>query len=266
MAEIDLFLLLAYLLLGSVAGIMGGLLGLGGGIIIVPALLYVFIKQGLSADILMHVAVATSLATIVFTSISSAYAHHQRGAVLWRQVRLLVPGIILGGGLGAVIADHLPSDTLRTIFGIFELLVAIQIGLNIKPSVQRELPGDGGMIIAGGGIGSLSTILGIGGGTITVPFLLWCNINIRNAVATSAACGLPIAITGTTVMIITGWDNQLLPDGTIGYVYWPAAITILFASVLSAPLGARLVHSMPIDRLKSVFAIILACVGIRMLF
>jgi uncharacterized membrane protein YfcA len=177
-----------------------------------------------------------------------------------------VPGIILGGGVGAIIADHLPSDTLRVVFGIFELLVAVQIGIDIKPSAQRKLPGGGGLIIAGGGIGSLSTILGIGGGTITVPFLLWCNINIRNAVATSAACGLPIAITGTTAMIITGWNHQLLPDGTIGYVYWPAAITILLASVLFAPLGARLVHSMPVDRLKRVFAIVLACIGIRMLF
>ncbi|MEE9552355.1 MAG: sulfite exporter TauE/SafE family protein [Gammaproteobacteria bacterium] len=266
MAETDLFILFAYLLLGSVAGIIGGLLGLGGGIIIVPALLYVFIRQGLSADILMHMAVATSLATIIFTSISSTYAHHRHGAVLWRQVRLLMPGIILGGCLGAFIAGHLPSDTLRTVFGIFELLVAIQIGLSIKPSAQRELPGGGGMIIAGGGIGSLSTILGIGGGTITVPFLLWCNINIRNAVATSAACGLPIAIAGTIAMIIAGWDHPLLPEGTIGYVYWPAAITILFASVLFAPLGARLAHSIPIDKLKSVFAVVLACVGIRMLF
>ncbi len=262
----DLFVWSAYLVLGVVAGLVGGLLGLGGGILIVPALLFLFIWQGMPADILMHLAVATSLFTIVFTSISSSYAHHKHQAVLWPQVFLLTPGIIIGAVFGAFLADYISSDILRRLFGIFEILVACQIGFSVKPSAQRSLPGRNGMLIAGGGIGTLSTILGIGGGTLTVPFLVWCHVNIRKAVATSSACGFPIALSGTLTMIYTGLDSNSLPENTIGYVYWPAALLILVTSVLFAPVGAKLAHSIPVDSLKRVFAIVLACVGLRMLF
>jgi len=243
----DLFVWSAYLVLGVVAGLVGGLLGLGGGILIVPALLFLFIWQGMPADILMHLAVATSLFTIVFTSISSSYAHHKHQAVLWSQVFLLTPGIIIGAVFGAFLADYISSDILRRLFGIFEILVACQIGFSVKPSAQRSLPGRNGMLIAGGGIGTLSTILGIGGGTLTVPFLVWCHVNIRKAVATSSACGFPIALAGTLAMIYTGLDSNSLPENTIGYVYWPAALLILVTSV-------------------RVFAIVLAGVCLRMLF
>jgi hypothetical protein len=263
---IDLFVWSAYLMLGVIAGLVGGLLGLGGGILIVPTLLFLFIWQGMPADILMHLAVATSLFTIVFTSISSSYAHHKHQAVLWSQVFLLTPGIIIGAVFGAFLADYISSDILRRLFGIFEILVACQIGFSVKPSGQRSLPGRNGMLIAGGGIGTLSTILGIGGGTLTVPFLVWCHVDIRKAVATSSACGFPIALAGTLAMIYTGLDSTSLPENTIGYVYWPAAILILATSVLFAPVGAKLAHSMPVDLLKRVFAIVLACVGLRMLF
>lgn len=256
----------AYLILGMVAGVIGGLLGLGGGIIIVPSLLFIFIWQGLPADILMHLAVATSLFTIVFTSISSSYAHHKHQAVLWPQVFLLAPGIIIGAVFGAFVADYISSDILRRLFGAFEILVALQIGLSVKPTAQRSLPTRNGMLIAGGGIGSLSTILGIGGGTLTVPFLIWCHVDMRKAVATSSACGFPIALAGTLTMIFTGLDSTSLPEHSIGYVYWPAAILILMTSVLFAPVGAKLAHSIPVESLKRVFAIVLACIGLRMLF
>lgn len=262
----DLFVWSAYLMLGVIAGLVGGLLGLGGGILIVPTLLFLFIWQGMPVDILMHLAVATSLFTIVFTSISSSYAHHKHQAVLWPQVFLLTPGIIIGAVFGAFLADYISSDILRRLFGVFEILVACQIGFSVKPSAQRSLPGRNGMLIAGGGIGTLSTILGIGGGTLTVPFLVWCHVNIRKAVATSSACGFPIALAGTLAMIFTGLDSPSLPENTIGYVYWPAAILILVTSVLFAPVGAKLAHSMPVDSLKRIFAIVLACVGLRMLF
>jgi uncharacterized membrane protein YfcA len=262
----DLFVWSAYLMLGVIAGLVGGLLGLGGGILIVPALLFLFIWQGMPADILMHLAVATSLFTIVFTSISSSYAHHKHQAVLWSQVFLLTPGIIIGAVFGAFLADYISSDILRRLFGIFEILVACQIGFSVKPSAQRSLPGRNGMLIAGGGIGTLSTILGIGGGTLTVPFFVWCHVDIRKAIATSSACGFPIALAGTLAMIYTGLDSTSLPENTIGYVHWPAAILILATSVLFAPVGAKLAHSMPVDLLKRVFAIVLACVGLRMLF
>ncbi len=262
----DLFIWSAYLMLGVFAGLVGGLLGLGGGILIVPALLFLFIWQGLPADILMHLAVATSLFTIVFTSASSSYTHHKHQAVLWPQMFLLTPGIILGAIAGALIADHLSSDILRRVFGIFEIFVALQIGFSVKPAVKRELPGKNGMLFAGGVIGTLSTILGIGGGTLTVPFLIWCHVDISKAVATSSACGFPIALAGTLTMIFTGLDYKELPENTIGYVYWPAAVLILITSVLFAPVGAKLAHAIPIDSLKRIFAIVLAGVGLRMLF
>ncbi len=264
--SVDLSAWSAYLMLGVMAGLVGGLLGLGGGILIVPALLFIFIWQGLPTDILMHLAIATSLFTIVFTSISSSYIHHKHQAVLWPQVFLLTPGIIIGTVVGAFLVDHISSDILRRLFGIFETLVACQIGFSVKPTVQRSLPARSGMFFAGGVIGLFSTILGIGGGTLTVPFLMWCHVDIRKAVATSSACGFPIALTGSLAMIFAGLDYSNLPEDSIGYVYWPAAILILVTSVLFAPVGAKLAHSMPVDSLKRIFAIVLAGVGLRMLF
>ena len=262
----ELFIWAAYLVLGAFAGLVGGLLGLGGGILIVPSLLLLFMWQDLSVDILMHLAVATSLFTIIFTSVSSSYAHHKHKAVLWRQVFLLTPGIIIGAVFGAFIADQISSDILRRLFGIFEILVACQIGFSVEPKAKRALPAHNGMFVAGGGIGSLSTILGIGGGTLTMPFLIWCHVDIRKAVATSSACSFPIALAGTLAMIFAGLDSKSLPEDSIGYVYWPAAILIIITSVLFAPIGARLTHSMPVSSLKRIFAIVLGCVGLRMLF
>jgi uncharacterized membrane protein YfcA len=264
--ELPWAILAAWLLLGAGAGVIAGLLGLGGGIVIVPALLYLFILQGMPAEIHMHMAVATSLATIVFTSVSSTWAHHRRQAVLWPSVIALSPGIVLGCIGGALIAHHLPSNTLRTTFGIFEILVGIQIAFGFRPHAHIKLPGPGGMFAAGSGIGALSTLLGIGGGTLTVPFLLWCNVNIRNAVATSSACGLPIAVVGTGALIFAGSAYQDLPSGTTGYVYWPAAVVIILGSVCTAPLGARLAHVLPVVLLKRIFAVVIAAIGLRMLW
>jgi len=264
-SELPAVILAAYLLLGAGAGVIAGLLGVGGGIVIVPALLYLFIRQGMPDAVLMHMAVATSLATIVFTSVASAWAHHRHQAVLWPSVLALTPGIILGSIGGALLAHHLPSPALRTIFGIFEILVGVQVGFGFKPGAHTSLPGRGGMLMAGGGIGALSTVLGIGGGTLTVPFLLWCNVHIRNAVATSSACGLPIAAVGAGALIIAGSAYQGLPPGSTGYVYWPAAIIIILGSMVTAPLGARLAHSLPVVLLKRIFAVVLVGIGIRML-
>ena len=262
---IDFMILVIYLLLGLLAGTLGGLMGIGGGIIIVPALHYIFIGQGFPAEILMHLAVATSLATIVFTSIFASWIHHHKGAVRWRAVGMLAPGILLGGMVGATIANFLPSDTLRIGFGLFELMVAVQIASDVKPLPHRDLPATGALVSVGGGIGMLSTLLGIGGGTLTVPFLLWCNVSMREAVATSSACGLPIALAGTTSMIVTGWNHPALPEDCLGYVYWPAALVIVAATFIAAPFGARQVHRLPIKTLKRLFAIVLTVVGVRML-
>lgn len=257
---------LTYLALGAAAGLVAGLLGVGGGLIIVPVLATQFHAQGFGADKLMHLAVGTSLATIVLTSISSVRAHHRHGAVDWSIFHQLTPGILLGALAGAALADLLASDSLRRIFGVFELAVAAQLAFGRPPAAHRTLPGRLALGSAGTVIGSVSAIVGIGGGTLTVPFLAWCNVPLRRAVATSAACGLPIAVAGATGYVLMGWGEEDLPAGATGYVYWPAFAGIVLASVLAAPLGARLAHRLPVDVLRRVFAVFLVALGIKMLW
>jgi uncharacterized membrane protein YfcA len=258
-------ILFFYLALGAFAGIMAGLLGVGGGLIIVPALAWILQLQQVSEAVIMHLAIGTSLATIVITSISSVRAHHHHGAVLWPVFWKLTPGIVAGALVGAKIADLLPSATLRIVFSLFVLLVAAQMGFAAKPAPHRDLPGTAGMLTAGGVIGFVSAIVGIGGGSLTVPFLNWCNTSIRHAVATSAACGLPIAIAGALGFVVNGWNRADLPSWSGGYVYGPALLGIAAASMLSAPWGARLAHTLPTEVLKKVFAGFLAIVGVKML-
>lgn len=254
-----------YLLLGMVAGLLAGMLGVGGGLVIVPVLVLLFGWADMTPSIIMHLALGTSLATIVVTSISSTWAHHRFGAVLWPVCLRLTPGIVLGAWLGAAFADQLSSDGLQRIFGIFELLVALQMGLALQPAAHRQLPGPAVMGLAGGVTGAVSAIVGIGGGTLTVPFLHWCNVSIRNAVATSAACGLPIALSGALGYLVTGWGNPGLPAWSSGYLYWPAFAAIMITSLLFAPLGAHLAHRLPATRLKQLFALFLTVVGAAML-
>lgn len=256
---------LLYLALGAGVGIMAGLLGVGGGLIIVPTLAWIFHNQQVNEALLMHLVLGTSLATIVITSISSVRAHHQHRAVQWAAMWQLVPGIVVGAWLGAAIADLLPSAALTKIFAVFVLTVAAQMVFGMKPAAHRELPGQLGMSVAGGLIGGISAIVGIGGGSLTVPFLTWCNISIRHAVATSAACGLPIALAGSIGFIVTGWKHTQLPAWSVGYVYLPALLGIAAASMLTAPIGARLAHTLPTAMLKKIFAIFLIVIGIRML-
>lgn len=257
--------LLLYLALGAFAGVMAGMLGVGGGLIIVPVLAWIFGRQQVSDTLIMHLAIGTSLASIVVTSISSVRAHHRRGAVLWPAFWRLTPGIVIGAWLGAAVADVLSSAALTKIFAVFVLMVSAQMAFGAKPAPQRELPGAAGMAATGGVIGALSAIVGIGGGSLTVPFLIWCNIHMRQAVATSAACGLPIALAGALGFIVTGFNAADLPAWSLGYVYGPALIGVAFASMLTAPLGAKLAHTLPTDSLKKVFAVFLAAVGAKML-
>lgn len=257
--------LFIYLSVGALAGILAGLFGVGGGLVIVPVLAFVFSSQGVDPGVLMHMAIGTSLATIVFTSVASVRAHHLRGAVLWPVFVRLAPGIVLGAWAGAALADVLPGLALKRVFGVFELLVAAQMAFAVKPSPRRILPGRFGTAAAGAVIGSVSAMVGIGGGTLTVPYLVWNNVVVRQAVATSAACGLPIALAGAIGFSVAGWGEPRLPPWATGYVYWPAAAGIVAASVLFAPLGARIAHSLPPARLRQIFALFLALLGIRML-
>jgi uncharacterized membrane protein YfcA len=253
--------LLIYMAVGAFAGLIAGLFGVGGGLVIVPVLVYVFSHQGMDASELVHMAIGTSLATIVFTSISSVVAHHKRGAVLWPVFWRLTPGIVVGALLGAVIADWMPSIALRRFFAVFEWFVGIQMIINRQTNPGRVIPGPLGLLGAGSLIGTVSAIVGIGGGTLTVPFLVWCNTVMKNAVATSSACGIPIAIAGTAGFILTGWSATASVPWSLGYLYLPALVGVAAFSILFAPLGARLAHRLPGEKLKRMFGVFLLGLG-----
>jgi len=260
---IDAFLysITAYLLLGAFAGTVAGLLGVGGGLIIVPVLAALFARQGIEPGIIMHLAVGTSLATMVVTSISSVYSHHRHGAVLWGIFWRLTPGIIVGAWIGSWLASLLPTREFKLIFGAFELLVAAQMAFGLKPPASSSVPGSIGLTTAGSVIGTVSAIVGIGGGTLTVPFLTWCQVKIHNAIATSAACGLPIAVAGSIGFMVTGSSQNSLPGYASGFVYWPAFLGIVIASAMFAPLGAKLAHRLSTKKLRVVFAMFLVGLG-----
>ncbi|MDR3641290.1 MAG: sulfite exporter TauE/SafE family protein [Humidesulfovibrio sp.] len=259
---------LLYLGTGAIAGIMAGLLGIGGGLVIVPILNLTFTAQGLPGDYIQHLALGTSLATIIFTSISSMRAHHKRGALLWPVFKAITPGILIGGFLGSTVASLLSSRFLSAFFVVFLYYVSAQMLLNIKPKASREVPGPFGMFGAGGVIGGVSSLVGIGGGTMTVPFLTWCNVPMRTCIGTSAAVGLPIALASTAGYILNGLDANLpgISGGYLGFIYLPALFGVVVASVLTAPLGAKLAHNLPVGRLKKIFACLLLIVATRMLW
>ena len=261
----QIILLVSYLAVGAVAGLMAGLFGIGGGMIIVPVLVIAFASQGFSSDVLVHMAVATSLATIAFTAISSVKTHHEKGAVDWDIVVGLSLGILFGAVLGVITADWLSGIWLQTVIGISALMVAAQMGFGLQPKPTRQVPGKAGLAGAGGFIGWASAICGIGGGSLTVPYLTWCNHPMQRSVATAAACGLPIAVVGAVSNVIVGWDNPNLPAETFGYVYWPALLGIVVTSVPFARIGAKLAHKLSPQRLKKLFALLLVGVGLKFL-
>jgi len=251
--------------MGALAGTLAGLLGIGGGIIIVPVLALVFEGRAVGPELVMHIAIGTSLATIAVTSLSSIRAHHRRHAIDWAVFRRITPGILLGGFLGALIADALPGDTLRVLFAIFMLLVAAQFAFAGTPKPHRRLPGRIGLALSGTAIGTVASMMGVGGGSMSVPYLTWCNVALRHAVATSASIGLPIALSGAATYIVIGWDAPGRPAWSYGYVNLPAFLGIVVASILFAPVGARLAHTLPERILKRTFAAFLAVLGVRLL-
>lgn len=258
-------LLLTYMAVGAFAGVLAGLFGIGGGMVIVPVLVFTFQSLGFAPDVLTHMAVATSLASIAFTSISSVRTHHQKGAVDWPLVWQLSLGILVGAVLGVLTADALSGSGLQVVIGVSALMMAAQMGLGLKPKPTRTLPGTAGMITTGSGIGWASSLFGIGGGSLTVPFLTWCNHPMQRSVATAAACGFPIAVVGAITNIVVGWGNPLLPESSVGYVYWPALLGVVVTSVPFARLGAKLAHRLDGDKLKKLFALLLVGVGIKFL-
>jgi uncharacterized protein len=254
-----------YILVGAIAGILAGLLGIGGGLVIVPMLVYCFTLQSIPYEHLMQIALGTSMASIIFTSVSSFLAHHRRGAVEWSVVKRIALGILIGTYVGAWIATGLSTEFLKVFFVVFIYYVAVQMLLNRKPKASMQLPGHGGMFVAGNVIGVVSSLVGIGGGTLSVPFMVWHNIPLHRAIGTSAAIGFPIAIAGTVGYLVNGIGVFGLPAYSIGFIYLPALAGIVCTSVLTAPLGVRLAHFLPVDRLRRVFAVLLFLVGTRML-
>ncbi|GKT09980.1 sulfite exporter TauE/SafE family protein [Desulforhabdus sp. TSK] len=263
-----LTVILLYVALGLIAGVLAGLLGIGGGLVIVPMLVFALTWQKVPHEFIMHLALGTSMASIIFTSVSSFWAHHKRGAVRWVIVQRIVPGILLGTFLGTCVAARLSTNFLKGFFVIFLYYVAVQMLTDRKPKPSREIPGNLGMIGVGSVIGAVSSLVGIGGGTLSVPFMMWCNVPVHVAIGTSAAIGFPIAIAGTAGFIYNGLQSVGLPGYppySLGYVYLPALAGIVVTSVLTAPLGVRLAHSLPVPKLKRVFAILLLVVATRML-
>jgi len=254
---------LEFAMTGLLAGFLAGYLGIGGGLVLVPILSWIFTRDPAIADSAVQMAVATSLATMLFTSMSSLLAHHRRGAIMWDLVRQMVPGLLTGALLGSFIADAIGNRALGNVFGIFALLVGIQMFKGARKQSDRPMPGRIAITGTGFGIGTVSSLLGIGGGSLTVPWLLWHGRRVQNAIATAAACGYPIAIAGTVGFILLGEDQN--SAASLGYVHLHALAGVALFSVFGAPLGVAAVHRSSPVLAKRFFAVFLLVVAAKML-
>lgn len=255
----------AYLAVGAAVGFLAGLLGIGGGMVMVPMLFFVFSAKGFSPEHLMHFALATGLATIAFTSLSSVHAHHRHGGVDWRVARAMAPGMVAGSLGAALVAGFVPTRPLAVFFTAFLFYASAQMFFEAKPVPTRGLPGSAGLFAAGAGIGGVSSIVAAGGAFLLIPFLLRCNVPLKRAIGTAAANGFPIAVAGTIGYVLHGQRVADLPAGSLGFVYLPALALIVAASIPIAPLGARLAHRLPVRRLRVVFSLMLLALALRML-
>jgi uncharacterized membrane protein YfcA len=262
---VDIFLAF-YFALGLATGFVAGLLGVGGGLLMVPALIWAYAQQGFAPQYNIHLALATSLAVIVPTALSSLRAHHAHGAVDWEAVRRIAPGILLGTLAGSLTAAKLSDGGLKIFFTVFLFYAATQMLLGFKPPASRQMPGWAGMTLAGSVIGLVSSWVGIGGGTLSVPFLTWCNAGLRRAIGTSSAIGLPIALAGTIGYVFSGLSVSNLPSASIGFVYFPAFVALAAGTWLTAPFGARATHRLPVNSLKRIFAGLLYLIAVRMTY
>jgi len=262
---VSLELLVSFMLLGAFVGVMAGLLGIGGGLIVVPALLFLLPAAGIDANISMQIALATSLATIIATSGSSALNHFKLGNVDMFVVKWLMPGVVVGGFLGANVAEWIPAQYLPKVFGVIVLLLAIQMLFSLGGKTEKTMPGSTVTMAYGTGIGVVSSLAGIGGGSLSVPFLNRHGIEMRKAVGSSSVCGCMIAISGLVGFILHGYKVDALPDYSIGYVYLPALIAIASTSMLTTRIGAKLATSLPTPTLKKIFAVFLMFVAGTML-
>lgn len=261
----DLQWIAAFLSLGALVGFMAGLLGVGGGGIMVPVLTTLFLWQDVPAGRAVHLALGTSMASIVVTSFASLRAHHARGAVVWSIVRTMSAGILAGTFAATFLAVRARSLHLAVFFSLFMAFIAVQMFLNRQPPAGRKPVGRGGLLLGGSVIGAISALVSIGGGALTVPFLLWQNIDMKKAIGTSAAIGFPISVAGTAGYVVNGWAASAGGDGRHGLVYLPAVLLISAASYLTVPHGAKVAHRLPVAALRRVFAVLLVLLSLKML-
>ena len=258
--------LLIYVALGALIGLIAGLFGVGGGFITTPLLVIAFAAQNLPNENLIHLALGTSFACIVFTSLSSLIAHHRHGAVLWNVVRWMGPGLLAGTLIGTQFVSYVPQRTLAIIFTAVAYCIATQILLNAKPKPTRQLPGNTILLGVGGIIGMVSSLVAAGGGFLSIPFMTMCNVQMHKVVGTSSALGFPIAIAGAIGYMWIGLNEPNLPAHSIGYVYLPALLGVVIASMTLAPLGAKLAHRLPAATLKRLLALLLYGLATKMLW
>jgi uncharacterized protein len=254
-----------YLATGLFTGLLAGLLGIGGGLIMVSILSFIFAHLGFTPAYIMQMALGTSLAVIVFTSVASSRAHHSHQNVDWAVVKNIAFGIMLGAFLGSLVAAKFDTSVLKGLFIIFVFLVAFQILNNYIPNPARILPFRPALNLVGFCIGWVSSFVGIGGGSLSVPFLIYCNVNTKRAIGTSSAIGLPIALAGAIGYVVSGWQILSLPSKSAGFVYLPAFAIIALASLISAPVGVVLVQKLAVKKLKQIFALLLIAIGCKML-
>ena len=265
--QFDLSLMLELIALGLSSGFLAGLLGIGGGMVMVPFITVIVSKQGVGSDLVIKMALATSMAAIVFTSISSVRAHHKRGAVRWDLVKAMAPGIVLGAAIASLgIFKAFKGTSLALVFALFVSFSATQLFLDKKPKPTRQVPGPIGLTGAGTVIGLLSGLVAAGGAFISIPFMTWCNVPVINAVATSAALGFPVALANIAGYTVTGLGVPDLPPYSFGYIWLPALFVIAMCSVWTAPMGASAAHRLPVRRLKRMFASILYMLAAYMLY
>lgn len=258
---------LAFLALGAVVGIMAGLLGVGGGGIMVPVLTTLFLLQGVPPENVVHLALGTSMAAIVATSCASLRAHHAKGGVIWPVVKRIAPGVIIGTFLGTFAVAQISSLYLAIFFALFMAYVSSQMILNKQPKSSDKQAGNLELFCAGSGIGVISALVSIGGGSLTVPYLTWRNIDIKKAIGTSAAVGLPVSLSGTLGYWINGSQANPSDDPyTFGFIYLPAVLLISVVSIFTAPYGAKLAHKLPVATLKKIFGILLMLLSLKMLW
>ena len=250
------------MLCGSISGFLAGLLGIGGGMILVPFMIAVFNHLDFNQNVIVHMAIATGMATILFTTTSAIWAHHKHNSIDWKLVAALSPGLIIGSLIGgSEIFEAVNTSWLSLFFAIFIVYTSIQMIINKKPTAGRDLPGPTGLFSFGALAGVLSSLVGAGGAFITVPFMLWCNVKPHMAMASSSGLGFPVAAAATIGYMYGSWGNPNLPEGSLGFVYVPAVLCIVVISIFTAPFGAKMARKLNVTQLKRIFGVMLFMVA-----